>query len=253
MAGAGSQPRLAPEVKKRTRRPQLWAWERTARQMGFEAVAGIDEVGLGPLAGPVVAGAVVLPMGCRLPGISDSKKLTHLQRVRLDRAIRRRADAVGIGEASSQELDRHGMTRARQIAMERAIAELGMPVEYLLIDAFDVPGSRLPQLAVVKGDAVCISIMAASIVAKVHRDLKMIAWDADFPGYGFALHKGYATAAHQEAIRVLGPSPIHRVSWQRVRQLAGAAAGRRPGGDADFAQTGFSQTDFSQTDFSEGC
>ena len=188
--------------------------------MGFEAVAGIDEVGLGPLAGPVVAGAVVLPMGCRLDGISDSKKLTHLQRLKLDRTIRRRARAVGIGEASSRELDREGMTTARQIAMERAIEALGMPVEYLLIDAFDVPGSRLPQLAVIKGDAVSISIMAASIVAKVYRDLKMIEWDAEFPGYGFALHKGYATANHQEAIRLLGPSPIHRVSWQRVRELA---------------------------------
>ena len=207
-------------MKKRTRRPHLWAAERTAREMGFEAVAGIDEVGLGPLAGPVVAGAVVLPMGCRLPGIADSKKLTHLQRVKLDRSIRRLATAVGIGEATSRELDRLGMTRARQLAMERAIAALGMPVEYLLIDAFDVPGSPLPQLAVVKGDAVCISIMAASIVAKVHRDLQMIGYDAEFPGYGFALHKGYATERHQEAIRHLGTSPIHRVSWQRVRQLA---------------------------------
>jgi len=202
--------------------------------MGFEAVAGIDEVGLGPLAGPVVAGAVVLPMGCRLPGIADSKKLTHLQRLKLNRSIRRLATAVGIGEASSQELDRVGMTRARQLAMERSIAALGIPVEYLLIDAFDVPGSRLPQLAVVRGDAVCISIMAASIVAKVYRDLKMIDFDADYPGYGFALHKGYATALHQEAIRHLGPSPIHRVSWQRVRQLAGTAAGRMLGGDPDY-------------------
>ncbi len=222
-------------MTKHTRRPYLWASERVARQMGFEAVAGIDEVGLGPLAGPVVAGAVVLPMGCRLPGIADSKKLSHVQRVKLDRMIRRRATAVGIGQATSHELDRVGMTRARQVAMERAIVALGIPVEYLLIDAFDIPGSRLPQLAVVRGDAVCISIMAASIVAKVHRDLQMIEYDLEFPGYGFALHKGYATAHHREAIRHLGPSPIHRISWQRVRQLAAIAASGMPHGAVDDA------------------
>jgi ribonuclease HII len=112
------------------------------------------------------------------------------------------------------------MTRARQLAMERAVAALGIPVEYLLLDAFDVPESPLPQLAVVKGDRTCASIMAASVVAKVHRDLQMIEFDGMYPGYGFALHKGYATAAHQEAIRFLGPSAIHRTSWRRVRELA---------------------------------
>jgi ribonuclease HII len=190
-------------VKKRTRRPQLWAWERTALGMGFKVVAGVDEVGLGPLAGPVVAGAAVLPLGARLPGLDDSKKLTHVQR----------------------------LVRARQLAMERAVAALGLPVEYLLLDAFDVPESPLPQLAVVKGDSTCASIMAASIVAKVHRDLQMIEFDGQFPGYGFALHKGYATFAHQEAIRFLGPSPIHRTSWRRVRELASGAPNSRKRAD----------------------
>src|SRR4029077_772515 len=112
--------------------------------------------------------------------------------------------------AAPAECNRGGMPPAGQLAMERAVAALGLPVEYLLLDAFDVPESPLPQLAVVKGESNCASIMAASIVAKVHRDLQMIEFDREFPGYGFALHKGYATAAHQEAIRFLGASPIHR-------------------------------------------
>ncbi len=188
--------------------------------MGFGVVAGVDEVGLGPLAGPVVAGAAVLPIGLRLPGLDDSKKLTHPQRLVLERMIRRRAIAAAVGEVDSAEFNRVGMTRARQLAMERAVAALGVPVEYLLLDAFDVPESPLPQLAVVKGDSTCASIMAASIVAKVHRDLRMIVFDQEYPGYGFALHKGYATAAHQEAIRLLGACPIHRTAWKRVRELA---------------------------------
>jgi ribonuclease HII len=188
--------------------------------MGFKIVAGVDEVGLGPLAGPVVAGAAVLPIGARLPGLDDSKKLTHAQRLSLDRRIRRHAVAVAVGQVDAPEFNRVGMTRARQLAMERAVAALGIPVEYLLLDAFDVPESPLPQLAVVKGDRTCASIMAASVVAKVHRDLQMIEFDGMYPGYGFALHKGYATAAHQEAIRFLGPSAIHRTSWRRVRELA---------------------------------
>lgn len=188
--------------------------------MGYRVVAGVDEVGLGPLAGPVVAGAAVLPMGARLPGLDDSKKLTHRQRLGLERMIRRRAVAAAVGEVDATEFNRIGMTRARQLAMERAVAALAIPVDYLLLDAFDVPESPLPQLAVVKGDATCASIMAASIVAKVYRDLRMIEFDAQYPGYGFALHKGYATSAHQEAIRALGASPIHRTSWRRVRELA---------------------------------
>src|SRR5436305_1731276 len=127
----------------------------------------------------------------------------------------------------AREFNRVGMTRARQLAMERAVAALGVPVEYLLLDAFDVPESPLPQLAVVKGDSTCASIMAASIVAKVHRDLQMIEFDRVYPGYGFALHKGYATEAHREAIRFLGPSPIHRTSWKRVRELVAGAPSSR--------------------------
>jgi ribonuclease HII len=209
-------------VAKRRRaayRPLLWASERMARQQGFEVVAGVDEVGMGPLAGPVVAGAVVLPWHARLPGIRDSKALTAPQRERLDATIRRRAVAVAVAEVSSEEVDRVGLTRARCQAMLGALQGLAVEVEYLLIDAFDLPEAPLPQLAVIKGDATCVSIMAASIVAKVHRDRAMIEFDRLYPGYGFAQHKGYATRSHREAVRRLGPSPIHRVSWAPFREF----------------------------------
>jgi ribonuclease HII len=209
-------------VKKSRRtpyRPLLWASERMAKELGFGVVAGLDEVGMGPLAGPVVAGAVVLPWHARLPGIKDSKALTAAQRERLDLAIRRRAVAVSVAEVSSEEVDRVGLTRARHQAMLGALQGLAIEVEYLLIDAFDLPGAPLPQMAVIKGDATCVSIMAASIVAKVHRDRQMIEFDQLYPGYGFAQHKGYATRSHRDAVRRLGPSPIHRVSWAPFREF----------------------------------
>jgi ribonuclease HII len=190
-----------------------------AEEMGYRFVAGIDEVGLGPLAGPAVAAAVVLPIGARLPGLDDSKKLTAEQRERLDRQIRRQAVAFGIGEVSARKIDDFGLTRARQTAMSGAVACLSVPAEYLLVDAWDVPDLPLPQMCVIKGDATCASIMAASIVAKVYRDRLMVAFDREFPGYGFAEHKGYATAAHRRALRQLGPSPIHRMSWAPIRAV----------------------------------
>ena len=210
-------------VRRRTHRPQLWASERTARQMGYQVVAGIDEVGLGPLAGPAVAAAVVLPIGVRLPGLNDSKKMKPVERARADRAIRRHAVAFGLGLVGPEVIDREGLIRARQLAMRGAVESLQLPAEYLLVDAWDVPDLPLPQMCVIKGDAVCASIMAASIVAKVHRDNLMIEYDRQYPGYGFALHKGYATRAHQEALRALGPSPIHRMSWAPIRAVLAAS------------------------------
>lgn len=208
-----------PAVRRRTHRPLLWASERRALAMGYEVVAGIDEVGLGPLAGPACAGAVVLVPGTRLPGLDDSKKLRAGERERLSELIRRRAAAWAVGEVSHTEIDRVGMTRARRMAMQRAVQGLQRRADYLLIDAWDVPELPLPQLAVVRGDAVCASIMAASVVAKVHRDGLMTEYDRIYPGYGFAVHKGYATADHRSALRELGPSPIHRVSWASVQAV----------------------------------
>ena len=196
----------------------LWRYERMAGAMGYSVVAGVDEVGMGPLAGPVVGGAVVLTIGDRISGLDDSKLLTALQRERLDRVIRRRAVAVSVCAVDHAQVDSLGLTRARHLATAGAVAGLGIPAEYLLVDAWDVPDAPVAQMAVVRGDRTCASIMAASIVAKVARDRTMIEYDALYPGYGFAEHKGYATRAHRAAIRRLGPSPIHRTSWAPFRE-----------------------------------
>ena len=198
-------------------RPKLWHYERMAAAMGYQVVAGVDEVGMGPLAGPVVGGAVVLRIGDRIPGLDDSKKLTAQQRERVDAIIRRRAVAVAVCAVDHTQVDQLGLYRARILASAGAVAGLAVKAEYLLIDAFDVPDAPLPQMAVVRGDKVCASIMAASIVAKVARDRAMIEYDRLYPGYGFAEHKGYATRSHQAAIRRLGPSPIHRTTWAPFR------------------------------------
>jgi ribonuclease HII len=198
----------------------LWRYERMASAMGYQVVAGVDEVGMGPLAGPVVGGAVVLPIGIRIPGLDDSKLLNAEQRERLDRAIRRRALAVSVCAVDHAQVDSLGLLRARHLATAGAVAGLRVPAEYLLVDAWDVPGALIAQMAVVRGDRICASIMAASIVAKVARDRAMVDYDRLYPGYGFAGHKGYATPAHRAAIRRLGPSPIHRTSWAPFRETA---------------------------------
>jgi ribonuclease HII len=198
----------------------LWRYERMASAMGYQVVAGVDEVGMGPLAGPVVGGAVVLPIGVRIAGLDDSKLLNAEQRERLDRSIRRRAMAVSVCAVDHAQVDSLGLLRARHLATAGAVAGLRVPAEYLLVDAWDVPDVLVAQMAVVKGDRICASIMAASIVAKVARDRAMVEYDRLFPGYGFAGHKGYATPAHRAAIRRLGPSPIHRMSWAPFRQPA---------------------------------
>jgi ribonuclease HII len=201
-------------------RPKLWRYERMANAMGYAVVAGVDEVGMGPLAGPVVGGAVVLPIGARVPGLDDSKVLSSLQRERLDTLIRRKAVAVSVCAVDHAQVDSLGLIRARHLATAGAVAGLGVPAEYLLVDAWDVPEAMLPQMAVVRGDRTCASIMAASVVAKVARDRAMIEFDRIYPGYGFAEHKGYATRAHRAAIKRLGPSPIHRTTWAPFRGLA---------------------------------
>ena len=207
-------------------RPKLWKFERMAAAMGYSVVAGVDEVGMGPLAGPVVGGAVVLKTGDRIPGLNDSKLMTAEERERVDAIIRRRAVAVSVCAVDHTQIDRLGLYKARILAHAGAVAGLTVQPEYLLIDAFDVPDVALPQMAVVRGDKVCASIMAASIVAKVARDSAMVEYDALYPGYGFAGHKGYATASHRAAIRRLGPSPIHRTSWApfRVSELSGVSS-----------------------------
>src|SRR3977135_2733864 len=188
-------------------RPMLWRYERMAGSMGYSVVAGVDEVGMGPLPGPGGGGAVVLEIGTRIPGLDDSKLLTADERERIDAIIRRRALAVSVCAVDHAQVDRLGPIKAQHLATAGAVAGLKIPAEYLLVDAWDVPEAPLPQMAVVRGDRICASIMAASIVAKVARDLTMIEYDRMYPGYGFAGHKRYLTPAHRAAVRPLGASP----------------------------------------------
>ena len=198
-------------------------FEQELLAQGYPFVAGLDEVGRGPLAGPVVAAAVILPPGPKHPtlaGARDSKQLSARQRERLDTAIRAVAIAVGLGEASVDEIDTFGILSATRLAMARAVAALPVRPSFALIDGRGLELRDLPSRCIVKGDALCLSIAAASIVAKVARDSQMREMDAIYPGYGFARHKGYGTAAHMERLAALGPSPVHRMSFAPVRRAA---------------------------------
>ena len=199
----------------------LYGFEREAWRQGVQRIAGVDEVGRGPLAGPVVAAAVVLDPGRRIPGLRDSKLLTESQRERLAEEIWAHALAVGLGEADAATIDKINILEATRLAMRRALSGLENPPELVLIDAVRLPALDSPQRAIVKGDRRCASIAAASIVAKVHRDRLMTEWDRHYPRYGFAEHKGYATAGHQAALRRYGPCPLHRRSFRGVPGSAG--------------------------------
>ena len=194
---------------------------------GARTVAGLDEVGVGPLAGPVVAAAVVLPERIDLPGLDDSKRLAPAARERLAAAIRAQALAVALAEVSPAEIDAQDVLRAAQEAMRRAVAALPVLPDHALVDGRPVPGLGCPQTAIVGGDARDASIAAASIVAKVHRDALMRELDRAHPGYGLALHKGYPTAAHLAALRRLGPSPVHRRTFAPVAELLASPSAPR--------------------------
>ncbi|MBI4519016.1 MAG: ribonuclease HII [Deltaproteobacteria bacterium] len=193
--------------------------ERELWRLGYRLVAGVDEVGVGPLAGPVVAAAVVFPPEVSIPGVDDSKKLTPAARERLAEAIRAQALSIGVGVVGVADIDRLNIYHAALEAMRRAVLELTLVPAHLLVDARHVPGLDIPQLALVKGDARSFSIAAASIVAKVARDRMMVALDEQYPVYGFASHMGYGTRTHREAIVRYGPCPAHRRSFAPVSQL----------------------------------
>lgn len=194
----------------------LYAQEEEAWACGLR-VAGVDEVGRGPLAGPVVAAAVILDPGAPIDGLRDSKLLTARQRRRLARVIRREAVAWAVGRVGPGRIDAVNILEATWCAMRDALAQLRVPPGIILVDGhLRVPGITWPQRAIVRGDRRCASIAAASILAKVVRDAIMIRADRRYPGYGFRLHKGYATAAHLAAITRLGPCPLHRRSFRRV-------------------------------------
>jgi ribonuclease HII len=196
----------------------LWVFESEARKSGYALIAGIDEAGRGPLAGPVVSAAVVLPENVCLDGVDDSKKLTPKKRTKLFPVIQTAAIAVGVGIVQADTIDRINILRAALLSMSMAVGNLAVKPDYLLIDgAFPVP-LDLPQKAIPKGDSLSISIAAASIIAKVTRDRMMVAYDETYPEYGFSKHKGYPTRTHREAIRRWGCSPIHRKSFKGVRE-----------------------------------
>ena len=190
--------------------------ETELRRRGYVRVAGVDEAGRGPLAGPVVAAAVVLPEGCVLPGLDDSKRLDAETRAALDREIRGRALAVGVGVVGAATIDADNVLQASLAAMRQAVAALAPPPDALVLDAVRVPGVRLPQVPIVHGDALSSSVAAASIVAKVHRDALCEDMARRYPVYGFEKHKGYGTPEHWEALRRFGPCPEHRLSYRGV-------------------------------------
>ena len=192
--------------------------ERDLIGRGFPHVAGVDELGRGPLAGPVAAAAVILDPRDLPDGVDDSKALSEARREALYEVILARAMAVGIGFASPREIDRHNIRQATFLAMARAVAALAVRPHHLLVDGNDLPTTLgLPGEAIVGGDALCVSIAAASVVAKVTRDRLMVHLDRAWPHYGFARHKGYATAAHRAALARHGPSPAHRASFAPCR------------------------------------
>lgn len=197
--------------KEISRCEELKKYEKEYESFGY--ICGIDEVGRGPLAGPVVAGAVILPKDCDILYINDSKKLSEKKREELYDIIMEKAVAVGIGYASHIRIDEINILQATYEAMREAISKLSVKPDILLNDAVTIPGVDIKQVPIIKGDAKSISIGAASIIAKVTRDRLMVEYDSKYPGYGFASNKGYGSAAHIAALKEIGPCDIHRHSF----------------------------------------
>lgn len=195
-------------------------FENAARSRGYASICGIDEAGRGPLAGPVVAAAVVLPSGFSLPGLNDSKKLTARRREQLYITLREHPEVqCGVAMASVEEIDHLNILRATHLAMRRAVEALSGRVDFCLIDGLPVPEFPWPSQNIIKGDARCLSIAAASILAKVTRDHYMLELHREFPQYGFDRHAGYGTKAHMEAIGKYGSTVHHRRSFAPITQM----------------------------------
>ncbi len=203
--------RLAAWEAEKCRIEEMKAYERKYAKVGY--LCGIDEAGRGPLAGPVVAGAVILPKDCGILYLNDSKQLSAKKREELYEIIQQEAVAVGVGYATPERIDEINILQATYEAMREAVGQLSVKPDMLLNDAVRIPDLDIPQEAIIKGDAKSISIAAASIVAKVTRDRLMVRYDSVYPAYGFAAHKGYGAAAHIEALKKYGPTPIHRKSF----------------------------------------
>ena len=202
-------------------------FELEARRRGYRCIAGLDESGRGPLAGPVVAAAIILPTRCRLVGVDDSKLVSESARARLYEVIIRRARGVGVGVATEQEIDRLNILEATRLAMRRALASLTPAADCLLIDAVTLSQLAIPSRSIIKGDMLSTSIAAASIVAKVTRDRMMAAYHLTYPDYNFLSHKGYGTEEHLQRLAQHGPCAIHRRTFAPVAQFLGRNRGRR--------------------------
>ncbi|MFL6651331.1 MAG: ribonuclease HII [Sulfurifustaceae bacterium] len=213
--------RYLDERRERARLDGMLNFERVLWKSGVQHIAGVDEVGVGPLAGPVVAAAVVFAPGTVIPGVDDSKRLDPDRRSEIAAAIHREAVGIGIGMASVEEIDNINVYQAGLLAMRRAVEALPIAPQHVLVDARTIPGVVAPQNPFTKGDGINFSIAAASIVAKTHRDALMEELDHRYPEYGFRQHKGYSTPQHQAAIRRFGPCPLHRLSYPFIRELRG--------------------------------
>ncbi|MBS3898283.1 MAG: ribonuclease HII [Dethiobacter sp.] len=207
---------MARSVRQRRESERLSAmlsYERAARENGFVTIAGVDEAGRGPLAGPVVAAAVILSENFYLPGLNDSKKVRPAKREELYLSITKAARAWSVAVGEVAEIDNYNILVASKLAMGRALASLAVIPDFVLLDALELEGLPVPQLGIIRGDSLSLSVAAASIIAKVTRDRWMCETDKLFPGYGFAVHKGYPTALHRRAIAKLGPCSLHRKSF----------------------------------------
>ncbi len=204
---------------------ELWA-------QGFNLIAGVDEAGVGPMAGPVVASAVALPRDYKLRELNDSKKLDEPTRERLAQQIKTDAVMWAVGVAEVDEIDELNIYHAGLLAMRRAVEGLKTAPDFILVDARTIPGCAAPQRGIIRGDSLSASIAAASIIAKTTRDAMMVELDTQYPGYGLAEHKGYSTPRHFEALRRLGASPIHRRGYRPVREVLGLEPVQKPLFDA---------------------
>jgi len=198
---------------------KLWRYEEEGFSLGYELIGGVDEVGRGPLAGPIVAAVVILPRDAKIQGINDSKKLSHNMREKLCKIICNTVIDWGIGIVDEQIVDEINILQSTYMAMKRAIKSLKLKPHLLLVDGFKIPQIDIPQKSIIKGDQLSISIQAASILAKVIRDRIMIEYDKEFPQYGFAKHKGYGTALHIESIKKYGICKIHRKSFEPIKSM----------------------------------
>ena len=206
------------ELDENLRLETMLSYEKELYKRGVTLVAGVDEVGRGPLAGPVVAAAVILPKNCKIRGLNDSKKIPKKKHLEIYHAVQDQALAIGIGIMDNQVIDQVNIYEATKLAMKEAISQLSLQPEHLLIDAMKL---ELPisQTSIIKGDANSLSIAAASIVAKVTRDELMKEYDQQYPGYDFTTNAGYGTAKHLEGLEKLGVTPIHRTSFEPVKTL----------------------------------